>query len=125
MSELLRKTWDELGLSILGKAPLDVHLLILQRVVRLLAYGQTTIVLASLLHELGSTDFQMGLFMSLTLVGDAVGSLVLTVYADRWGRRKILVIGSCLMACSGMVFATSSSYLLLLLAAMAGVISPR
>lgn len=125
MSAIYAKLADELGLKILFSAPRDAHLLILQRVFRLVAYGQSTLVLTGLLHSLGFADFQMGLFMTLTLFGDVGGSLILTIFADRWGRRKVLLIGSLLMASSGVVFATSGSYTVLLLAAMAGVISPR
>ena len=67
----------------------------------------------------------MGLFMTLTLVGDLVGSAILTIFADRLGRRKVLCVGSLLMALSGVVFATSSNYAFLLASAMVGVISPR
>ncbi|KAK1926881.1 major facilitator superfamily domain-containing protein [Papiliotrema laurentii] len=114
----------ELGLKALRAAPLDAHLLILQRIVRLVAYGQSTLVLAAFLHDLGFSDFQMGLFMTLTLVGDIAASAVLTIFADRWGRRKVLLVGSLLMSMSGAVFALSSNYWVLLAAATAGVISP-
>ena len=124
-STLLTRTKDELGLDILSKAPRDAHLLILQRVIRLLAYGQSTLVLTGLFHAQGFTDLQMGLFMTLTLVGDVGGSAVLTIFADRWGRRKVLLIGCGLMVMSGIVFASTGNYFLLLIAAMIGVISPR
>jgi predicted MFS family arabinose efflux permease len=122
MLTFLRKASNELGLGILSRAPRDAHLLIFQRVIRLIAYGQSTLVLTGLLHALSFTDLQMGIFMTLTLVGDVGGSMVLTMFADRWGRRRVLLIGSLLMAMSGVVFATSGSYIVLLLAAMAGVI---
>ena len=115
----------ELGLSTLYRAPRDAHLLIAQRIVRLIAYGQSTLILAAYLHALGFSDFQMGLFMTLTLVGDIAASAVLTVFADRWGRRRVLLIGSLLMSMSGIVFASNGNYWVLLAAATAGVISPR
>ena len=115
----------ELGLDVLVSAPRDAHLLILQRIFRLVAYGQSTLVLASYLHDLGVSDFRMGLFMTLTLIGDVGGSLVLTVFADRWGRRKVLTIGCGLMVMSGVVFCMTGRYYLLLAAAVVGVISPR
>ena len=67
----------------------------------------------------------MGLFMSLTLVGDVGGSFVLTVFADRWGRRRVLTLGCGLMCMSGIVFCLTDVYEVLLLAAIVGVISPR
>lgn len=62
--------------------------------------------------------------MTLTLVGDIVISLGLTIVADTLGRRRVLTLGALLMASSGVVFATTSNYWVLLLAAIVGVISP-
>lgn len=116
---------EELGLRALLSSPRDVHLLIAQRTIRLIAYGQSTLVLASLLHALGTYDFRIGLFMTLTLFGDVAASIVLTRVADQTGRRRILLLGCGLMCLSGLVFSWTSSFWLLLLAAMAGVITPK
>ncbi|KAI9672174.1 MAG: hypothetical protein M1831_001988 [Alyxoria varia] len=62
--------------------------------------------------------------MTLTVLGDAALSLTLTIFADRLGRKNILMLGSLLMIASGMVFVFCKSYWLLLLAAILGVISP-
>ena len=61
---------NELGLPILFGAPRDAALLMLQRATRLVAYGQSTLILAQFLHGLHVTDFQIGLFMTLTLMGE-------------------------------------------------------
>ncbi len=125
MGKLVSRIADELGLKILFSAPRDAHLLILQRFARLIAYGQSTLVLTGYLRALGFSDFHMGLFMTLTLLGDVVGSSVLTLLADRLGRRKVLLVGSLLMVMSGGIFASFGNYAILLVAAMVGVISPR
>ena len=88
------------------------------------AYGSSTLILALYFSALGHSDSKIGLFMTLTLVGDVLISLALTFVADTLGRRRILVFGSLLMALSGVVFATVANYWLLLLAAVVGVISP-
>ncbi|KAJ9606579.1 hypothetical protein H2200_008587 [Cladophialophora chaetospira] len=62
--------------------------------------------------------------MTLTLVGDVLLSLVLTNWADHFGRRRITKLGSGLMVASGIVFALASNYWVLLAAAVFGVISP-
>ncbi|KAJ7205244.1 MFS transporter [Mycena pura] len=123
-SAIFEKAFHEIGLSTFLSSPRDVYLIILQRGIRLLVYGQSAIVLTAFLKELAFTEFQMGLFMTLTLLGDAAGSLVLTIYADRLGRAKVLFAGSLLMVASGLVFASSQTYAVLLLAAMVGVITP-
>lgn len=62
--------------------------------------------------------------MSLTLLGDVVLSLLLTMFADRFGRRRTLLLASLLSVLAGVVFAISDKYYVLLLAAIVGVISP-
>ncbi|KAJ7351538.1 MFS transporter [Mycena albidolilacea] len=123
-STVFQKAFNEIGLSTFLSSPRDVYLIILQRGIRLLVYGQSSLILTAFLKSLAFTDFQMGLFMTLILLGDAAGSLVLTIYADRLGRAKVLLGGSLLMVASGLVFASSQTYIVLLLAAMVGVITP-
>ena len=77
------------------------------------------------LTSLGISEEKTGIFMTLTLLGDVVISLGLTVVADAVGRRKMLSFGSILMAASGIIFATRSEYWLLVVASVLGVISPR
>ncbi|KAK4119552.1 MFS general substrate transporter [Parathielavia appendiculata] len=117
---------SELGLTALARSKADVKLLILQRFVRLAAYGASTLVLVSFLRALGHSRARAGLFMTLTLVGDVLISLLLSLSADRLlGRRAVLALGATLMALSGVVFAAAPpSFWVLLAAAVVGVISP-
>ncbi|KPI36978.1 uncharacterized protein AB675_6052 [Cyphellophora attinorum] len=115
---------DEIGLLHLIHSPLDVKILCFQRTVRFLAYGSTTLILVLFLRALDISEERIGLFMTLTLFGDVFVSLILTVIADGLGRRRTLAMGALLMAGSGVVFALSSNYWILLLAAVLGVISP-
>jgi MFS family permease len=115
----------EIGLVTLYRARADTQILILQRFVRLFAYGGSTLILASYLSALGNANTRIGLFMTLTLVGDVFISFLLTLVADGLGRRAILVLGAVLMSVSGVVFALSGNFWVLLAAAIVGVISPR
>jgi MFS family permease len=115
---------NELGLATMRRAGSDVYILILARYIRLVAYGAVALILALYFRELGFTDSQIGLFMTLTLLGDVFISLLLTLIADSIGRRTILLGGAIAMATSGAVFATTSNYVALLSAAIIGVISP-
>lgn len=119
-------TWiaRELGLATMRHAGKDVYIIILARYIRLTAYGAVALILALFFQEQGFSDEQIGLFMSLTLLGDVLVSLLLTLIADTLGRRRILLLGAVSMAISGAVFATTSNYVALLLAAIIGVISP-
>jgi MFS family permease len=125
-SALGQRILSELGLTALARSPRDVKLLILQRFVRLAAYGASTLVLVSFLRALGHSRARAGLFMTLTLVGDVLISLLLSLSADRLlGRRAVLALGATLMAASGLVFAAAPpSFWVLLAAAVVGVISP-
>jgi MFS family permease len=60
----------------------------------------------------------------MTLVGDTGISLWLTTSADRVGRKRMLIAGAALMTLGGLVFALTGNFLLLLLAATIGVLSP-
>ncbi len=102
----------------------NIVLLFTTRILRLFGYGFLSVVLALYLSESGFTDALMGVLFSLTLVGDAGISLLLTTTADRFGRKKTLIIGALLMMAAGLVFILTSNPLLLILTAIIGVISP-
>ncbi|KAL4781724.1 major facilitator superfamily domain-containing protein [Aspergillus varians] len=123
-TSFLEKGLEELGLLSLWQSPRDAKLLITQRFVRLFAYGGSTLILASYLSALGISDDRIGLFMTLTLIGDVAISFVLTLFADAMGRRAVLALGSLLMVGSGIIFALVGNYWALLAAAVFGVISP-
>ncbi|KAJ5295073.1 hypothetical protein PENANT_c035G10562 [Penicillium antarcticum] len=120
----LTNALNELGLVTMWHSTLDVKLLCAQRFVRLFAYGGSTLILASYLSAIGHSDDRIGLFMTLTLVGDVVISFFLTLFADAMGRKAVLSLGSALMAGSGLVFGFFGNYWALLAAAVFGVISP-
>ncbi|KAL2840822.1 major facilitator superfamily domain-containing protein [Aspergillus pseudodeflectus] len=118
------KASQELGLISLWHSPRDAKFLCAQRFVRFFAYGGSTLVLASYLSALGISDDRIGLFMTLTLVGDVAISFFLTLFADSIGRRAVLALGSALMVGSGVIFGLVGNFWILLAAAVLGVISP-
>ena len=102
----------------------DVRLLFATRILRLFAYGSLSVILALYLLAAGLTESQIGLLLTLTLVGDTAISLWITTRADRIGRRRMLILGAGLMIFAGSIFAVTRSFWLLLFAATIGVISP-
>jgi MFS family permease len=102
----------------------DVVVLFATRIVRLFCYGFLSVVLALYLVQVGLSDRQIGLLFTLTLAGDAGISLWLTTSADRFGRRRTLLVGALLMIAAGLVFILTNNPLLLMAAAIIGVISP-
>ena len=107
-------------------APLgsDGRLLFTARSVRMFSYGFLSVVLALYLAGLGFSEGRIGLLLTLTLVGDTLVSLAITLHADRLGRKRMLVLGAALMAAAGVPFALSGDFTVLLVAATLGVISP-
>jgi len=113
----------ESGVRTITQSCRDTKVLCVQRFVRLFAYGTSFLVLVHFLSGLGFSDARIGLFMTLTLLGDAVISSLLTVVTDQVGRRRVLCIGALSMTVSGLVFAVGTNYWLLLVASVVGVIS--
>ena len=87
-------------------------------------YGFLAVVLVLYLAAVGLDPLAIGIVLTLTLIGDTIISLWLTTNADRFGRRRVLVVGSALMIVAGIVFAFTSWVPLLILAGAIGVISP-
>src|SRR5512136_2652437 len=102
----------------------DIVLLFSTRIIRLFCYGFLSVVLALYLAQAGLSEEQIGLLFTLTLAGDAGITLWLTTSADRFGRKRTLLVGALLMIGAGMVFILTKNPLLLMAAAIIGVISP-
>jgi MFS family permease len=102
----------------------DVRILFATRILRLFAYGSVSVILALYLAAVGLTESEIGLLLTLTLVGDTAISLWITTRADRVGRKRMLILGAGLMIFAGLLFAATRSFWLLLFAATIGVISP-
>lgn len=120
----IKYLYHESGLQTLLHADGNTWLIILTRTLRMFAYGFNALILALFFQSLEFTDSSIGLFYTLTLLGDVALSLFLTLVADALGRRKILFFGAALMVISGVAFALAGNYLILLAAAVVGVISP-
>jgi len=102
----------------------DGYILFGTRLVRMFAYGFLSVVLVVYLAQLGLSEALIGLLLSLALIGDAAISLWMTTNADRFGRRRILIAGAGLMLFAAVLFALTDRVVLLLIAAIIGVISP-
>src|SRR5262245_19674782 len=101
----------------------DGRLLFATRCTRMFAYGMLSVILVLYLTELGFKD-RWGTIVSAALLGDIAVSLWITTSADRTGRKKMLILGALLMWGAGSVFAASDNFMVLLMAATIGVVSP-
>ncbi|KAM0718661.1 hypothetical protein Q7P37_005732 [Cladosporium fusiforme] len=115
--------YHEFGIVSIQATGRNAYIIICARSMRMIAFGMTQVMLALFFAELKFTDFRIGLFMTLTLLGDVFLGIFLTMIADRVGRRRILFAGSGLMIISGLVFSYFENFWILLLAAIVGVVS--
>ncbi|KAK7514954.1 major facilitator superfamily domain-containing protein [Phyllosticta citriasiana] len=117
------KVLTELGIRTILACPRDVYIIYTTRFLRMAAYGGVALILALFFERLSFPDARIGLFMTLTLLGDVGISLLLTLVADALGRRRTLLLGSVCMSLAGIFFSVSSNYWILLVGAVIGVIS--
>ena len=101
----------------------DGKLLLAARTIRTFAYGFLSIILAIYLKLIGFSDFYIGLILTASLVNSIILTLIASFYADRIGRRKVLIMYSTLMSLSGAIFFITSNYVTLILSALIGTVN--
>jgi MFS family permease len=101
----------------------DGRLIIAARIVRAFAYGFLSIVLAIYLKLIGLNDVVIGLILTATLINSVLFTLLASFYADRIGRRKMLIVYAALMSLSGAIFVATDNYVVLIIAALIGTIN--
>jgi MFS family permease len=101
----------------------DGRLLLYARIIRAFSYGFLSIILAIYLKSLGLGDLLIGVIISVTLVNSILFTVFASIYADRIGRKKILIIYAALMAVSGAIFIATDNYVALIIAALIGTIN--
>jgi Major Facilitator Superfamily len=77
-----------------------------------------------MLVEDGDPPARIGILLAVAATGSVVASILMGLYADRFGRRSSLLLSAGLMGMAGVVFEVSESYPLLLAAAFVGTVSP-
>ena len=100
----------------------DARLILMMRGLRSLAYGLLAVLLGVALTDEGFSPVAIGILITVSLVGDMVGTYVIGLVADTWGRRRILALLSLLMAGTGAIFGLTTSYPVLLVAAFFGTL---
>ena len=90
---------------------------------RVFAYAFLSIILPVYLLQLGYPILVVGAISSLAIGSAAIYNLFIAKYAASFGRRKMLVLLSLLMAVSGVIFALNLGIYSLVVAALVGSIS--
>ena len=101
----------------------DARILFVNKAVRLFSYGCISVPLLLFLSEVGVEGKEIGLLLTAITIGDLILTMLLTVRANKLGRKTILVIGSLLEVCTGIVFSYTSNFWVLMLSGIFGVIS--
>jgi MFS family permease len=100
----------------------DSRLLIAARGVRSFAYGILGVLLGVALSQRGLSPVAIGGIITVSLAGDFFGTYLIALHADRWGRRRTLVVLAGLMAVTGAIFGLLSFYPVLLIAGFFGTL---
>src|SRR5436305_7557471 len=96
--------------------------ILVMRGLRSLAYGLLAVLLGVALAGEGFSPAAIGVLITVSLVGDMVGTYVIGLVTDTWGRRRTLALLSLLMAGTGVIFGLVTSYPVLLMAAFFGTL---
>ncbi len=100
----------------------DARLILSMRGLRSLAYGMLAVLLGVALSTEGISPVAIGILITVSLAGDMVGTYMIGIAADGWGRRRTLALLALLMATTGMIFGLTTFYPLLLVAAFFGTL---
>ncbi|HSM38233.1 MAG TPA: MFS transporter [Candidatus Limnocylindrales bacterium] len=93
------------------------------KVFRGFAFGLNSVVLGLYLAALDLPGAVIGLVLSAALAGTLALTLVIAVWGDRIGRRRLLVIGSALMVLSALIPLVGANPLLLVFIGLTGMVA--
>jgi len=101
----------------------DLALINTAAFLRSLGVGLIGVVLAIYLFRLGLSSFTIGLVIGAGLAGAALATVVVSVVADRLGRRHSLIVLSLLSAIGGLALALAPTLPVLLMMAFIGMLN--
>jgi len=101
----------------------DGKKLLVTRVLRTFAYGYLATALGLYLDKLGLTPIEVGVVLTAAIAGSALMTVFWSLVADRFGRRRTVATMALLMTVGGLVFALTSSFIVLVIASFTGTIS--
>ena len=101
----------------------DGRRLLLARVLRTFAYGYLSVVLGVYLDRLGLDPARIGVVLTSAIAGSAAMTVLWSLFADRYGRRRTISTMAVLMTVGGLAFALTDSFAVLILAGFTGTIS--
>src|SRR5437867_1876588 len=101
----------------------NLRLIYAAALLRSTGVGLTGVVLGVYLSRAGLSATQIGVVITAGLAGAALGTLIVSLRADRLGRRRILASLSLLAALGGLGFALTDRFHAILVVALAGMVN--
>ena len=111
-----------LSWHVLLSLPRDVVIILVAKVIRQISFG-FMYMLVIYLTEIGLTPDKVGLFFFFSLLGDAIVSITCTSFADKFGRKRTLLVASVLSITAGFIVATQRNFVVLCVGMTLGIIS--
>jgi MFS family permease len=102
----------------------DGRLLLVSRGVRGVADGAVAVALSAYLAHLGFSGGRIGLVVTSMLIGSALLTLLVGTRGHGLGRRTLLQLGAVTMLVTGLVYAWSTIYLVLVVVGFVGTLNP-
>lgn len=102
----------------------DGKLIFAARGIRAFGYGFISVLLFIYLNGVGFNVLLDGIIISIILAGGTVFTLLASFFADRWGRRKFLIMIALFMTFSGLLYAVTTNLIVLIASAFLGAFSP-
>jgi MFS family permease len=108
-----------------GLATMDRNgrLLLTAKAVRAFAFGLNSVTLGLFLEEVGMSGQMVGAILGAAIAGNAVLTLVIALWGDHIGRRRMLVAGSLLMLLAAAIPVARGEPALIALIAFTGMVS--
>ncbi len=97
--------------------------MLLAKFLRTFVYGILTVSLSVFLLRIGFKPFQVGVILSVAVLGGLVSTVLIVLLSDQFGRRKSLSLLSLLTALSGFILILTSDYWQVALGLFVGSIS--
>ena len=105
------------------RLPRDARRILAAQALRAFAYGFGAVLLGVTLHQRGYSSTEVGLVLTVVVVGTVIASTWLARHADRVGRRRCYVAMYLLLGAVGVVFASPAPLWALLLVSLSGALS--